>query len=115
MGLSKKYLEDITFSNPNGQTAILDGQGNRTGEYTETFSSPITVKAFVSANNGTAKLTGFGLDMDYDKVCMIADKNCNISEGSKVTHKGTEYLVKKIFDAKCLSYLPIGMNEVKGQ
>lgn len=112
MPLSNKYLETISYKTPNGETWILDANGNKTGEKTISFSTPKETKAFVSANSGKARLTDFGYVENYDKTLMIADKNCDIKEGDIVTYNGVEYIVKDIGWAKCLSYLPIGINKV---
>lgn len=128
MPLSQKYLEDITFANPNGETMLTDSEGYMTGEKVVSYTAPQTVKAFVSANSGGATLNAFGFDEQYDKMLMIADKTCNIEEGAVVwlgttttlTPTSTEgkytvgaypYLVKKVGYAKCLSYLPVGLSK----
>lgn len=127
--LSQKYLEDVTFANPNGETMLVDAKGYMTGEKVVSYSAPQTVKAFVSANSGSAVLNAFGFEERYDKMLMIADNGCNIEEGAvlwlgtattlvptqtegKYTVGEYPYLVKKVGYAKCLSYLPVGLSKV---
>lgn len=112
MPLSNRYLEVIRYKTPTGETEILDADGYRTGEKTLTFSDEKEAKAFLSANSGKAKITDFGFVENYDKTLMIADKNCDIKEGDIVNYNGVEFIVKVIGRARCLSYLPIGMDKV---
>lgn len=111
MPLSNKYLEDFTYRNPTGKEPVMDGSYN-TGEYIVSYTEEIPVRAFVSADANRSELAHFGATMPFEKTCMTNDKSCGVIVGSLVSYGGEYWIVKKIINAKCLSYFAWGMDRV---
>lgn len=111
MPLSNKYLDDVVFQHPGEKVPVMEGTYN-TGEYIIQYGDGITVKAFVSADANRAELRHFGAALPFEKTCMTNDKDCGISVGDLVTFGGEKWIVKKVIDAKCLSYIAWGMDRV---
>ena len=106
-----------------GKTAIIDEDGNKTGEYEVTHSSPIRFHANISAAKGETQTQQFGDKEDYDKV-IVMDNTAPLmdeysvlwidrlpeidSEGKTVTPY--DYVVRKI--AKSLNSVSIAVSKV---
>ena len=67
-----------------GKTAIVDGNGNRTGEFTTAFGSATPIYATISAARGTADLEEFGINLNYSKTLITDDMSCPIDEQSRL-------------------------------
>lgn len=75
-----------------GKTPIVDNEGYDTGEYTNTYQSPIELKACISAIKGTDTFNTFGISLDYDKTITIDNVDTPIDEHSLIfVDKQPEY------------------------
>lgn len=79
-----RNTKPVSYALYQGQTEILDINGNRTGEYRNTYSEPVTVRMNVAPANGVADWNPFGIDTPYTLVAMTFDLKSPISETSKV-------------------------------
>ena len=64
----------------NGKTPITDADGNETGEYKVAYSTAVMCRGNVSPAQGEAQVEQFGNSIDYDKVIILEDKTCPITE-----------------------------------
>ena len=65
-----------------GKEAILDENGNHTGQYEVKYRSPQSIKANVSAARGEISTRQFGESEEYDRVIVLDDTNTQIDEYS---------------------------------
>ena len=72
----------IAYSLYQGKTENVDANGDLTGEYTISYSTPVTTKISVSAAKGEADLEMFGIDVQYSKTMVTDDMLCPINEHS---------------------------------
>jgi len=103
------------------KTAILDDDGNESGEYTILYEEAVQMEANISAATGAAQVEQFGNFISYDKVIVIDDMSCPIDENSvlfvdkepEYAEDGTpmyDYLVKRV--AKSLNSISIAISRV---
>ena len=62
--------------------ALVDANGNRTGEYVTIYDDAVELHANVSAAKGSADLELFGDSEQYDKVLVTTDLACPIAENT---------------------------------
>lgn len=62
--------------------ALVDENGNRTGEYVTIYNDAAMFRANVSAARGSADLELFGDAEAYDKVLVTTDLDCPIDENT---------------------------------
>lgn len=94
--------------------------GYKTGEKTITYSTPILLKASISANKGVSEIDQFGSNLQYDKIIIVEDMSCPIDENTilwvdKEPYDGNvlqphNYIVSKV--AKSLNYISIAIKRV---
>lgn len=77
-----KNKRTIHYKNYLGKTQIVDDYGNRTGEYTLTYSDFIETKMNISPSRGIASEEMFGIQTNYTKVLVTDDVNCTMDEHS---------------------------------
>ena len=107
-----------------GKTEIIDEDGNRTGEYTISYSLPNGKQGNISAAQGEMQSRQFGESESYDKVIVLDDRNTPIDEYSilwvdtlpDLNEDGTtdtthDYIVKKV--ARSLNGVSIAIKKVK--
>lgn len=63
-----------------GKSPILDGAGNRTGEYILEYRAPVKCEGNISAGNGDAQVELFGTGVTYNRVIVLDDANIPITE-----------------------------------
>lgn len=61
---------------------ILDEFGHKTGEKQHLYSNPISIYASISSEKGESQIATFGNDIEYDKVMLVDDPKCDITESS---------------------------------
>ena len=106
-----------------GETEVLDGYGNRTGEYDLAYEKPIMTLGNVSAAQGEVQNRQFGESESYDKVIVLDDRNAPIDEHSILwvdtlphlnedgsTETPHDYVVKKV--ARSLNGVSIAISKV---
>lgn len=89
LGRNKQYL---WYSNPTGESYIVDANGFKTGEKTITYSKPVQVKMSLAissgANNlgsqGMAELERYGIITGYTHRAVTEDMTCPMTEESLV-------------------------------
>lgn len=104
-----------------GKVAVVDSDGNETGEQAISYGVPVELYANVSPATGTNDVEQFGNDLDYDKVIVTDDINCPIDEHSvlivddePVYEDGNvnfDYIVRRV--AKSLNSVSIAISKVK--
>lgn len=65
-----------------GKTQVLDGDGNKTGQWNISYSNPVQVYMNISPAKGTSDIEQFGINNPYTKTLMTDDINCPISTDS---------------------------------
>ena len=106
-----------------GETEIIDGYGNSTGEYAVSYSNPIECFGNISAAQGEMQSRQFGESESYDRVIVLDDKNAPIDEHSilwvdtlpLLNEDGTtdtphDYVVKRV--ARSLNAVSIAIRKV---
>lgn len=111
-----RNTKPISYALYQGQTEILDINGNRTGEYTPSYSTPVTVRMNVAPANGIADWNPFGIDTPYTLVAMTFDLKSPISETSRVwvdksTDEAPNYVVTRV--ARSLNNIVYALLEVE--
>ena len=61
MRLQRKNQEPVWFARCLGKSAVLDADGNKTGEYTVSYSRPVQFMACVSPAGGSIAQEIFGI------------------------------------------------------
>jgi len=95
----------LWYAVPEGSTPILDDYGNDTLEVEAAFSSPLHLRANVSANVGQEAVEVFGSQTEYSRTVSIAGNECPLVEGCRVWF-GVEpdvshnYTVARVADSK---------------
>lgn len=67
-----------------GKVPVYDAYGLKTGEYTESYTDPVTVKMCVAPAVGRANLQPYGIKSDYTHIAVTDDMSCPINESSVV-------------------------------
>lgn len=75
---------ELWYALPVGNTPILDDYGNDTLEVEVAFSSPLYLRANVSANVGQEAVEVFGSQTEYSRTVSIAGGKCPLVEGCRV-------------------------------
>lgn len=83
MKLLKRNLRTFWYRLALGEgNPITDDDGFATGEGNITYDSPVEMKASIAPAEGRVWSEEYGLLEDYDKLLIIEDMNCPISEDS---------------------------------
>ena len=98
----------LWYAIPVGSNPILDEYGNDTLEVEMVFSSPLPLRANVSANVGLESVEVFGSQTEYSRTVSIIDHECPLTEGCRVwfrvepNEEGTNYnyTVARVADSK---------------
>jgi hypothetical protein len=98
----------LWYATPAGSTPILDEYGNDTLEVEAVFSSPLYLRANVSANVGQEAVEVFGSQTEYNRTVSIAGSECVLAEGCRVWFNkepnaagdDNNYVVAKVADSK---------------
>ena len=111
-----RNMKPISYSLYLGEREIIDFNGNRTGEYTASYSDPVTVKMNISPAKGTADWNPFGIDTPYTLAAMTFDTKLPISETSivwvdKDANEPHNYVVTRV--AKSLNNIVYALLEVE--
>lgn len=113
-----KNKRPFWYSNSTGTTEeLVDSNGYYTGEWGETYETPVKAKANISANRGNASEEPFGTLLDYDKVIVDCDPSYGINEKTRLWidtpyEEGVphDYIVKKI--ARSINGVSIAIKKV---
>lgn len=106
----------IYYSNYEKSTELIDEYGNSTGQYELTYSKPEMIMISVSASKGSIDNQPFGNLLDYDRVLITSNMNCNIDENTVLwidkldTEKTHDYIVKKV--ARSINQIQIAVKKV---
>ncbi len=73
---------NFAYANPQKSDPILDGNGNETGEYSNDYSEPVSVRTSIGAPSGEEVLEMFGNFSDYTRVIILYSRDFPISEGT---------------------------------
>ena len=105
-----------------GKVAVVDQEGNETGETKPSFSTPVRMKANISASSGDAQVEQFGTAISYDRVIVTEEMDCPIDENSVLCVESSpsydsdgnlkyDYIVTKV--AKSINSISIAISKVK--
>lgn len=106
----------VYYSNYEKSTEFIDEYGNSTGQYEITYSKPDMIMISVSASKGSVDNQPFGNLLDYDRVLITSNMNCNIDENTVLwidnldTEKPHDYIVKKV--ARSINQIQIAVKKV---
>ena len=68
----------IYYATFKSKTEITDEYGNKTGQYTITYNSPVEWSANIRWDSGAVQLEGFGLNQSGTRRIVTCDMNCPI-------------------------------------
>lgn len=63
-----------------GKEELIDDDGNSTGDYELFYDEPVKMMGNVSPARGEAQMELFGNDLAYDKIIVLDDPDCPITE-----------------------------------
>lgn len=94
MHVLERNKQDVWYSNPGEKTPVLK-DGLKTGEYTQTYTTPSKLRMSVAvssgANNlgsqGMAELQKYGITTAYTHRLVTEDLNCPITEESLIWYR----------------------------
>lgn len=73
MRCNKRNKRTIYYSLYQGQTELVDSDGNLTGEHAESYAAPVKARMNVSGGKGRAEVELFGIDTPFTKVAVTED------------------------------------------
>ena len=122
MKIMERNKQSFYYCLYTGKTAVVDAEGNETGESSLAYSTEVLMKANVSAATGYAQIEQFGSNEQYDKVIVTDDLSCPIDENSVLfidkapayDNDGNplyDYVVKRV--AKSLNSVSYAISKVK--
>lgn len=103
-----------------GKEEVIDEFGNKTGQFTLTYSNPEEYRANISPATGTTDLEQFGQNTNYTHVISTSDMNCPFDEsthlwvGVPITDPYNFVVVKKAESLNCISYAIREVNASEG-
>lgn len=112
----KRNQQTIFYRMYEKNTEIIDEYGNSTGQFKPEYGELKAISVSVSASRGSTDSQQFGSMLDYDKVLITANMNCEINENTILwidepdTEKPNDYIVKKL--AKSLNQIQIAVKRV---
>ena len=88
MRILERNKKELWYANRVSETYVTDSNGMKTGEKTQTYGTPVKMKASISmssgANNlgsqGLANLNPYGISTGYTHNAVTEDMNCPINE-----------------------------------
>ena len=119
----KRNKTTLYYALHTGRAEMVDANGDYTGNYVDTYGSPVLLRANISASRGSVSEEMFGLDTQYTKT-VVVDKSCPIKEDTilwigitpdAMGESGTvkhNYTVTAI--AESLNSITIAIKEVEG-
>ena len=69
----------IYYATFKSKTETLDEYGNKTGQYTITYNTPVEWSANIRWDSGAVQLEGFGLNASGTRRIVTCDMNCPIT------------------------------------
>ena len=98
----------LWYALPVGSEPILDEYGNDTLEVEAAFSSPLHLRANISANVGQEAVEVFGSQTEYNRTLSITGVMCPLVEGCRVwfgkepndAGDDNNYIVARVADSK---------------
>lgn len=108
----KRNQQTIKYALYLGREEIIE-DGYRTGQYRNSYSDPVTMKAYVTANKGEAQAEAFGTSLNYSRILYTDDVNCPIDENSILWINGKaiqDYVVVR--KAKSLNSIAYAIKEI---
>ena len=98
-----------------GKTAETDTDGNFTGDYVETYGTPVALRINVSPAKRYTAIEPFGEESDYTHTMVTDDMNCPITETSLIwigipTTDKANFRVVKV--ARSLNHITYDLEEI---
>ena len=92
MRVLARNKQDIWYANRTGETAVVDSNGLKTGEKTQTYGNPVKCRMSMAissgANNlgsqGMVTLDPYGITTAYTHKAVTEDLTCDMNEESRV-------------------------------
>lgn len=78
----KRNQQAFYYALYQGKENVVDSNGNKTGEKSITYGTPVKMYANISPANGTASVNIFGKDLQYTKSIVTCKMDCPITETS---------------------------------
>lgn len=124
MKTMERNQTEVWYALCTGETELLDGDGNRTGEYGISYSDPVQTWMVISPAKGSALREPFGIEVNYNKTMVTGRTDCPIAEDSilwigvkpteevdgNVVNNPHNYVVTRI--ARSLNYIVYAVKEV---
>ena len=80
MRLQIRNTQTVYYCQYDRKEPRIGDDGYETGEYNVFYKTPIPILANVSPSSGTAQLLTFGTFINYDRVLLSDDVDCEIDE-----------------------------------
>lgn len=106
----------IKYATFKDKVEILDGNGYRTGQFTNRYNAKTDLRACVSAARGETQLDMFGVNANYTKTLVVDDVNCPIDENTilwvdNLSAEVHDYIV--VQKAKSLNFISYAIRKVE--
>ena len=104
-----------------GATAILDDNGNKTGEYRIVYANPIRVDINISPASGVSELQVFGSDVSYNYIAVTDGADNVFTESDVISRSNTidsdgmfgyDYIIRRV--AQSLNFVSLALFQVNG-
>ena len=76
----QRNRQDIWYALYQGETDVVDDDGNKTGEHTASYSEPVKTQMNVSGGRGTAAAQFFGMDNPFTRSATTEDLTTPFSD-----------------------------------
>lgn len=83
----KKNQRGMWYSLYNKKIPMLDENGDETGDFDISYSTPVAFKASLSPGKGSTQGNVFGVDVDYARTISTTDMDLPITETSLVWYE----------------------------
>lgn len=80
----RRNKQPIWYATYLGKTEIIDMNGNRTGEWRESYSDPVMTMMNIAPARGWVDWSPFGAYLSYDIFAMTFETDLPITETSKI-------------------------------
>lgn len=86
MRILSRNKQDLWFANRQAETYVVDANGLKTGEKTQSYSNPVKTRMSVDGAEGTVVIDSYGINVAvaYTHKAVTEDKSCAMNEESIV-------------------------------
>lgn len=84
MRILSRNKQELWFANHLSDSFVTDNNGLKTGEKTQTYTTPVKTRMSIEMPKGRSDFRSYGIVPDYDIQAITEDKTCSMDEQSIV-------------------------------